>query len=179
MKKWYALRVLSNKEEEVKRNIELAISKEPPEIRELFGEILVPTEKVAELKDGKKKVKEKRIYPGYLMIEMEVTDDTWTIISDVDGVSGFVSADPKNPEPLSDEEIERIKHIMEESQSEEGIIKVDFNVGDTIRVKEGAFADYEAVVKEVLPNKGKVNVTMNIFGRSTVVELELWQVEKI
>ena len=68
---------------------------------------------------------------------------------------------------------------MEESQNEEGVIKVDFSVGDTIRVKEGAFADYEAVVKEVLPNKGKVNVSMNIFGRSTVVELELWQVEKI
>jgi len=179
MKKWYAIRVLSNKEDEIKGNIDLMIEKEPAEIQELFGEILVPTERVAELKEGQKKVKEKRLYPGYLMIEMEMTDDTWTLISDVDGVSGFVSADPKNPEPLDGAEITRIKQIMEESQSEEGVIKVDFNVGDTIRVKEGAFADYEAVVKEVLPNKGKVNVSMNIFGRSTVVELELWQVEKI
>ncbi|MFC1479054.1 transcription termination/antitermination protein NusG [Planctomycetota bacterium] len=179
MKKWYAIRVLSNKEEEIKKNIELMIEEEPEEIQELFGEILVPTEKVAELKEGRKKVKEKRLYPGYLMVEMEMTDDTWTLISDVEGVSGFVSADPKNPEPLGPDEIIRIKQIMEDSQSEEGVIKVDFDIGDTIRVKEGAFADYEAIVKEVLPNKGKVNVSMNIFGRSTVVELELWQVEKV
>lgn len=178
MKKWYAIRVLSNKEDEIKENIELMIEKEPEEIQNLFGEILVPTEKVAELKEGKKKVKEKRLYPGYVMIEMEMDDDTWTLVSDVEGVSGFVSADPKNPEPLDPAEVDGIKQIVEESQNEEGVIKVDFSIGDTIRVKEGAFADYEAIVKEVLPNKGKVNVSMNIFGRSTVVELELWQVEK-
>ena len=100
MKNWYALRVLSNKEHEVKENLEIMIHKESDEVKELFGEILVPTEKVAELKEGKKKVKEKRLYPGYIIVEMEITDDTWTIVMDTDGVSGFVAADTKNPEPL-------------------------------------------------------------------------------
>ena len=178
-KKWYALRVLSNKEDEVKENILLMIAKAPEEVKQSFGEILVPTEKVAELKEGRKKVKEKRLYPGYIMIEMDVNDDSWTLVMNTDGVSGFVSADTKRPEPLGPDEVRKIKDIMEDADSEEGVIKVDFKVGDSVRVKEGAFADYEAVVNELFPNKGKVSVTMNIFGRSTAVELEIWQVEKI
>ena len=178
-KKWYALRVLSNKEDEVMENLLIQIENEQEDVQELFGEILVPSEKVAELKDGKKKVREKRLYPGYIIIEMDITDDSWTVVTNTDGVSGFVAADTKNPEPLTPEEVVKIKQIMEESQSEEGVIKVDFKVGDSVWVKEGAFADYEAMVNEVFPQRGKVSVSMNIFGRSTLVELEIWQVEKI
>jgi transcriptional antiterminator NusG len=177
--KWYALRVLANKEHEVKENIEVMLQAEDEEIRAGVGEILVPTEKVAELKEGRKKVREKRLYPGYIIIQMEMTDDLWILITGTDGVSGFVAADTTKPEPLNPEEVTKIKQIMEDAESEEGVIKVGFNVGDMVRVKEGAFADYEAVVNELLPEKGKVNVSMNIFGRSTVVELEIWQVEKI
>ncbi len=177
--KWYALRVLSNKEHEVKENIEVALQTEPEEVKACFGEILVPTEKVAELKEGKKKIREKRLYPGYIIIEMDMNDDTWTVITNTDGVSGFVAADTTKPEPLGPDEVTKIKQIMQDAESDEGIIKVGFNIGDTVRVKEGAFADYEAEVNELLPEKGKVNVSMNIFGRSTVVELEIWQVEKI
>lgn len=179
MKKWYALRVLSNKENEIKENMEMIIENASPEERECFGEILVPTEKVAELREGKKKIREKRLYPGYIIIEMEVTDESWLLITGAEGVSGFVAADAQAPDSLDPREVVRIKQIMEESESNQGVIKVGFNVGDTVRVKEGAFADYEAIVNEIYPNKGKINVSMNIFGRSTVVELEIWQVEKI
>jgi transcriptional antiterminator NusG len=146
-------------------------------LTEFLGEVLIPTEKVSEVKDGKKKITERKFFPGYVLVQVEMNDRTWYLIKNTPGVSGFVGSGQK-PLPLEEEDIKRIVRTQDE-QLTKPKPKVEFQIGENVRVKEGAFTNFDGTIDEVNPNKGKLKVMVTIFGRATPVELEYWQVEKI
>ena len=141
------------------------------------SQVLVPMEKVSEVKGGKKKISDRRVYPGYVMIEMELNDDTWYVIKSTPGVAGFVGSGVR-PIPLQEEEIQQILQASQEKM-ERPTPKVVFEKGEAVRINEGPFTNFNGVVEEIHPEKGKLKVMVTIFGRSTPVELEYWQVEKV
>lgn len=172
---WYTVKVQPEREEKIK-NLML----EQIKSKGLGGdirEILIPTETVQEIRGGRKRVVEQKTYPGYLFVEMDLTDAVWYLITETNGVSGFVSANPREPVPLPDDEINRILHSIE-MQKEKPKPKIEFEPGQGVRIKEGPFENYEGVVEEVYPEKGVLKVNVHIFGRSTPVELEFYQVER-
>lgn len=175
MKKWYVIHTQTGVENKVKATLEARADLEGK--KELIGRILVPTEKVAEIKEGKKKISERKFFPGYILVEMELTDESWYLVKNTPGISGFVGSGSK-PIPLRGEDIDNILRQQEEKTAKPKP-KVEFSVGESVRVKEGAFANFNGTIDEVNPNKGKLQVMVAIFGRSTPVELEYWQVEKI
>ncbi len=170
-RQWYILQVHSGFEEKVKTALEEKIKKEGQE--ELFGEILVPTEQVVEMVKGTRKTSSRRFFPGYMLISMELNDSTWHTIH-VNHVVGFVG-DDRNPQPLSDEDAGKIIGRIKDG-SERPRPKVMFEVGEVVRVIDGPFANFQGVVDEVFPDKGRVRVMVSIFGRETPVELEFVQV---
>ena len=142
-----------------------------------FGEILVPTEEVVEIKNGQKKTTERKFFPGYVLVEMVMDDDTWHLVKQTSKVTGFVGGARNRPVPISQAEVEKIVSQMQEG-SEKPRHKVEFEVGEMIRVKEGPFADFNGSIEEVNYEKSKLRVSVTIFGRATPVELEFSQVEK-
>jgi len=142
-----------------------------------FGRILVPSEEVVEVKGGKKSISERRIFPGYVLVEMDLTDETWHLVKNTNRVTGFLGGSGNRPAPISDREVEKILSQMEEG-TEKPKPKVLFEVGEMVRVKEGPFADFNGNVEEVNYEKSKVRVSVTIFGRATPVELDFGQVEK-
>lgn len=179
-RQWFVLHTLSGQESKVKESIEKRLRAE--EMEEYIGEILVPMEKVAEVRNGKKTVTNRKLYPGYVFIEMSLLDENqklrhkpWYFVRETQGIIGFVGGD--NPVPTPTEEIDMIK--MQISDSEDGERpKINFEVGETIKVNDGPFLNFSGQIEEVDPERGKLKVTVNIFGRNTPVELEYWQVEK-
>jgi transcriptional antiterminator NusG len=142
-----------------------------------FGQVLVPSEEVVESKGGQKSISERRIFPGYVLVEMELTDETWHVIKNTPRVTGFLGGSGNRPTPISEKEVAKILAQMEEGV-ERPRPKVLFEVGEMVRVKEGPFADFNGNVEEVNYEKSKVRVSVAIFGRSTPVELDFSQVEK-
>lgn len=175
-KKWYVIHTQTGYEEKVKTNLEKKL-KQKPEISEFVSQIIVPTEQIAEIKGGKKKISERKFFPGYVLVEMDLNDKTWYFIKRTAGVTGFVGPRSR-PTPLTDNEI---KNILRQSETTKAkpIPKVTFEKGEPIRVKEGPFNNFNGIVEEVNHEKGKVKVAISIFGRATPVELEMWQVEKV
>ena len=173
--KWYVLHTQTGVEAKVKASLESRA--ELAGLRHLVHQILIPTEKVSEVKEGKKRITERKFFPGYILVQMELTDESWYLIKNTPGISGFVGSG-KNPIPLSEEEVNQILRQQEEKTSKPKP-KVEFVVGESVRVKEGAFANFNGTIEEINPNRGKLRVLVSIFGRSTPVELEYWQVEKI
>ena len=174
--KWYVIHTLTGKEEKVRANIEAQINSK--NLREKINQVFIPTENVSEItKLGKKKITKRHYYPGYVLIEMIWSDDIWYLIKNTTGVTGFIGAGRK-PVPLKDSEIMTILRQTEEKK-EKAVPKVVFEKGETLRVKEGPFTNFSGVVEEVYPDKGKLKVAVAIFGRSTPVELDYWQVERI
>jgi transcription termination/antitermination protein NusG len=174
--KWYVVHTLTGKEEQVKANIEAKIKSN--NLESLVSNVLVPTENVSEItKEGKKKITKRRYFPGYILIQMDLTDDLWYLIKNINGVTGFIGAG-KKPIPLKENEVKLILRQTEEKK-EKPVPKIVFERNDTVRVKEGPFTNFNGVVEEVYPDKGKLKVAVSIFGRSTPVELDYWQVEKI
>lgn len=178
--KWFVLHTLSGQEQKVKDSIEKRIKTE--EMSEYVNEVLVPMEKVAEVRGGKKTVTTRKLYPGYVFIDMILLDENnrviekpWYFIRDTQGIIGFVGGD--RPTPTSQEEIANIKAQISDSEDVERP-KVQFDMGETIKINDGPFLNFSGVIEEVDPDKGKLKVTVNIFGRNTPVELEYWQVEK-
>jgi transcriptional antiterminator NusG len=178
--KWFVLHTLSGQEQKVKESIEKRIKAE--EMSEYINEVLVPMEKVAEVRSGKKTVSTRKLYPGYVFVDMVLLDENnriiekpWYFIRDTQGIIGFVGGD--RPTPTSAEEIESIKSQISDSEDTERP-KVQFDVGETIKINDGPFLNFSGVIEEIDPDKGKLKVTVNIFGRNTPVELEYWQVEK-
>lgn len=178
--KWFVLHTLSGQEQKVKDSIEKRIKTE--EMSDYVKEVLVPMEKVAEVRSGKKTVTTRKLYPGYVFIDMILLDENnrviekpWYFIRDTQGIIGFVGGD--RPTPTSQEEIASIKAQISDSEDIERP-KVQFDVGETIKINDGPFLNFSGVIEEVDPDKGKLKVTVNIFGRNTPVELEYWQVEK-
>ena len=173
--KWYVLHTQTGIEAKVKVSLESRAH--TGGMAHLIREILIPTEKVSEVKEGKKRISERKFFPGYILVQMELTDDSWYLVKNTPGITGFVGSG-KNPIPLSDDEVKQIIRQQEEKTSKPKP-KVEFSEGESVRVKEGAFANFNGVIEEVNPNRGKLKVMVAIFGRSTPVELEYWQVEKI
>lgn len=180
-KKWYVLKVQSNRERSIKDSILRRIKME--DMGEFFGEIFIPTEKVVETKGGSRRVREQKLLPGYIMIEMDLNDESWHLVRSTSGVGDFTGAAGK-PIPMADEEVRRWfggEEVEAEKVEEKPrpVVKFDVAVGDHVKVKEGAFESFEGVVDSMDDLTGKLVVIIEIFGRSTDVELEHWQVEKV
>lgn len=173
--KWYIVHVYSGFETKVKMALEERITSSPHSDK--FGEVLVPTEQIVELVKGKRKESSRKFYPGYILVKMELNEETWHIVNDTAKVTGFLGGREK-PTPLSDEEAEKILSRMEAGRLKPKP-KFFFETGDEIRVIDGPFTNFNGVVDEVNHEKGKIRVMVTIFGRSTPVELEFVQVAKL
>ena len=172
-KKWYGVHTYSGFENKVRLNLLEHIKNEG--MSDFFEEILIPSETVVELKKGEKKTSSRKFFPGYILIKMELTDETWHIVKETAKVTGFVGGN--TPFPISEEEVGKITRRMVEG-AEKPRPKVQFEVGETVRVVDGPFLNFSGIVEDVKPDKGKLRVTVTIFGRATPVELEFMQVEK-
>ena len=173
--RWYIVHAYSGMEKAVERNITERIARAG--MQDKFGRILVPTEEVVEMKNGQRKTTERRLYPGYVFDEMVMEDDTWHLVKHTSKVTGFVGGSKNRPAPISDDEVQKIVSQMEEG-TEKPRHKIEFTVGELVRVKEGPFTDFNGSVEEVNYEKSRLRVSVMIFGRSTPVELEFAQVEK-
>lgn len=174
-KQWYVIHTYSGHENKVKASLEERLG--TADLRDRVGQILVPTEDVVEIKGGKRKVSSRKFFPGYLLIEMEMSDDIWYVIKNTPKVTGFLGGS-KEPTPLSDEEVMQIQEHMR-GEATEPKPKVMFELGENVRVIDGPFTNFTGVIKEVHPERGKLKVMVSIFGRSTPVELEFLQVELV
>ena len=175
-KRWYIVHAYSGMEKAVERNLRERIDRAG--MQDKFGRILVPTEEVVELKNGKKSVTERRIYPGYVLVEMDMADDTWHLVKHTSKVTGFIGGARNRPAPISEAEVAKIVNQMQEGVDKPRP-KVEWTVGELVRVKEGPFTDFNGAVEEVNYEKSKVKVSVTIFGRATGVELDFAQVEKV
>ena len=177
-RRWYIIHAYSGHEDRVKKNLEQRI--QTMDVKDKIFQVIVPTEEEMEYKDGQKKSNLKKIFPGYILVQMEMDDDSWFVVRNTPGVTGFVSAEDESdnrpkPVPLEQEEVD---HILNQIRSDEPRIKVGFASGQTVRVTEGPFIDFMGVVDEVYPDRLKVKVLVSFFGRETPVELDFLQVEK-
>ena len=172
---WYVVHAYSGMEKAVERNILERINRAG--MQEKFGRILVPMEEVVEVKNGQKKTTERKFFPGYVLVEMIMGDDTWHLVKHTNKVTGFVGGAKNRPSPISEAEVAKIVNQMQEG-AEKPRHKVEFMVGEYVRVKDGPFTDFNGSVEDVNYDKSKVRVSVTIFGRSTPVELEFSQIEK-
>ncbi len=173
---WYILKVQSNREESIREGLlrRIAIAG----LRQYFGDIIIPTEKVTEFKGGKKRVMKRKLYPGYIVVQMEVNEETWFMVRETPGIGDFTGA-AGAPTPMLPHEVSRILARAEEKPDEAPKLKIGFHVGDRVKVREGNFENFEGEVHTIDETNGRVTVMINIFGRSTPVELEYWQIEAI
>ncbi len=174
-KRWYVVHAYSGFEKSVQRALEERIRRAG--MQEKFGKILVPTEEVVEMKGGQKNISERKFFPGYVLVEMEMDDESWHLVKSTNKVTGFVGGTASKPTPISAKEVANIMHQMQEGV-EKPKPKVLFEVGEAVRVKEGPFSDFHGMVEDVNYDKSKLRVSVTIFGRATPVELEFGQVEK-
>lgn len=172
-KQWYVIHTYSGYENKVKANLEKRI--ESMNMEEKIFRILVPMEDEIEIKDGKRKVTKRKVFPGYVLVEMIMTDDSWYVVRNTPGVTGFVGSGSK-PIPLTEGET---KQIMRSMGVDEPRVRLEYEVNERIRVRSGPFENFDGIIEDVYPDKGKVKVKISMFGRDTPVELEYSQVEKI
>jgi len=173
--RWYVVHAYSGMEKAVERNILERINRAG--MQDKFGRILVPMEEVVEVKNGQKKTTERKFFPGYVLVEMVMGDDTWHLVKHTNKVTGFVGGAKNRPSPISEAEVAKIVNQMQEG-TEKPRHKIEFVVGEYVRVKDGPFTDFNGSVEDVNYDKSKVRVAVTIFGRSTPVELEFSQIEK-
>ncbi|MCX7240179.1 MAG: transcription termination/antitermination protein NusG [Burkholderiales bacterium] len=173
--RWYVVHAYSGMEKAVERNIRERIVRTG--MQDKFGRILVPMEEVVEVKNGQKRTTERKFFPGYVLVEMIMDDDTWHLVKHTNKVTGFVGGAKTRPSPISEAEVIKIVNQMQEG-TEKPRHKVEFVVGEYVRVKDGPFTDFNGSVEDVNYEKSKVRVSVTIFGRSTPVELEFSQIEK-
>ncbi len=174
-KRWYVVHAYSGFEKQVMRTLKERVALH--EMEDQFGEILVPTEEVVEMREGKKRKSERKFYPGYVLVQMEMDDATWHLVKNTPRVLGFIGGTKDKPAPITEKEAEAILRRVE-SGADKPKPKTLFEPGEVVRVVEGPFADFNGVVEEVDYDKSRVKVAVLIFGRSTPVELEFGQVEK-
>ncbi|MBK9161925.1 MAG: transcription termination/antitermination protein NusG [Nitrosomonadales bacterium] len=172
---WYVVHTYSQFEKSVQRALAERIQREG--MQDKFGQILVPVEEVVELKSGQKSISERKFFPGYVLVEMEMTDESWHLVKNTPKVTGFLGGSAMKPTPISAKEVENIMQQMQ-AGIEKPRPKVLFEVGETVRVKDGPFTDFNGTVEDVNYDKSKIRVAVAIFGRSTPVELDFGQVEK-
>jgi len=174
---WYILKVQSNREDSIRegllRRVKIA------GLEHYFGDVIVPTETVTEFKGGKKRVSKRKLYPGYLVVHMEITDDTWFLVRETPGIGDFTGAAGR-PSPMLPHEVERILARKHEEKDEKAPkLKIGFRPGDQVKINDGTFENFEGEVDSIDETNGRVTVMINIFGRSTPVELEYWQIESV
>ncbi|HYR05149.1 MAG TPA: transcription termination/antitermination protein NusG [Gallionella sp.] len=174
-KRWYVVHTYSQFEKSVQRALVDRIARAG--MQDLFGQILVPVEEVVELKSGQKNISERKFFPGYVLVEMEMTDESWHLVKDTPKVTGFLGGSAMKPSPITQREVDNIMQQMQ-AGVEKPRPKVLFEVGEAVRVKEGPFTDFNGTVEDVNYDKNKLRVAVTIFGRSTPVELDFGQVEK-
>ena len=174
-KRWYVVHAYSGFEKSVMRAIQERINRHG--MQEKFGRILVPVEEVVEMKGGQKAISERKFFPGYVLVEMEMNDDTWHLVKNTPKVTGFVGGTATRPTPISEKEVEKIMQQMQEGVDKPRP-KVLFEIGEVVRVKEGPFTDFHGSVEDANYEKSKLRVSVTIFGRATPVELDFTQVEK-
>lgn len=174
-KHWYVIHTQTGYENRVRNLLEGKVK--AGLAKDTIAQILVPVEQVSEIKAGKKRISQRKFFPGYILVEMELTDESWYLIKSIPGVTGFVGAGAK-PLPLKEDEIEMILRQAKEAK-EKPTPKVVFDKGESVRVNDGPFTNFNGTIEEANLAKGKVKVMISIFGRATPVELETWQVEKI
>jgi transcriptional antiterminator NusG len=173
---WYILKVQSNREESIRDGLlrRVAIAG----LDYYFGDVIVPTEKVTEFKGGKKRVTKRKLYPGYIVVHMEINDDTWFLVRETPGIGDFTGA-AGLPTPMLEHEVNRIVTKAEEKTDEAPKLKIAFSPGDRVKINDGTFENFEGEVDAIDATNGRVTVMINIFGRSTPVELEYWQIEAL
>ncbi|MGA0936690.1 MAG: transcription termination/antitermination protein NusG [Sedimenticolaceae bacterium] len=174
-KRWYVVHAYSGFEATVKRSLEERI--ERAGVQELFGDILVPTEEVVEMRGGTQRRSERKFFPGYVLVQMEMTDEAWHLVKDVPKVMGFIGGTGDRPAPITDREADQILNRMQDGVDKPKP-KVLFEPGEVVRVTDGPFNDFNGSVEEVDYEKSRLKVSVSIFGRSTPVDLEFGQVEK-
>ncbi|MCB1875548.1 MAG: transcription termination/antitermination protein NusG [Chromatiales bacterium] len=174
-KRWYVVHAYSGFEGQVKRSLEDRIRRS--DLGEMFGQILVPTEEVVEMRSGQQRKSERKFFPGYVLVQMEMNDETWHLVKDVPRVMGFIGGTSDRPAPISDREADAILQRVQEGVDKPRP-KILFEPGEVVRVVDGPFTDFNGVVEEVDYEKSKVKVAVLIFGRSTPVELDFGQIEK-
>jgi len=174
-KQWYVIHTQTGQEIKVKTSLENRLRQGMG--ADSISQILVPTERVAEIRGGKKRISERKFFPGYLLVQMEMTDTSWHLVRTTPGVTGFIGAG-RQPVALSDDEVNEILRQTEE-RKDKPTPRVIFSKGEGVRVVEGPFANFNGAIEEVNPQRGKLKVMVSIFGRQTPVELEFWQVERL
>jgi transcriptional antiterminator NusG len=175
MKNWYVVHTQTGSEEKVKTSLENRITQQG--MQDFIAKIIIPTEQVSEIRSGKKKISQRKFFPGYLLVEMELNEKTYLFVKTVPGVTGFIGLG-KRPMPLPQAEVDNILKRTEDTQVKPSP-KIVFDKGEQVRVTEGPFLNFNGTIEEIHPEKGKIKVSVSIFGRSTPVELEYWQVEKV
>ncbi len=172
---WYVLRVASGQEDRVRRGLEARGRANG--LEEQIPRILVPTETVTAMKGGKRRTVKKKLYPGYVLVEMELDDPTWFLIRETPGVGDFIGSHGK-PEPMSEDEVSKLLGQVQKDEDKPKL-KIEFSAGDPVKIKEGPFENYDGVIDEVDTKKGAIKVIITVFNRPTSVELGYWQVEAI
>lgn len=173
--RWYVVHAYSGFENQVKRSLEERIARSG--LGDMFGQILVPTEEVVEMREGQKRKSDRKFFPGYVLVQMDMNDDTWHLVKDVPRVMGFIGGTSDRPAPISDREAQAILERVQEGV-EKPRPKVLYEPGEVVRIIDGPFNDFNGVVEEVDYDKSRLRVAVLIFGRSTPVDLEFGQVEK-
>ncbi len=175
MKNWYVVHTQTGFEDKAKALLESRITAKG--FSELISKVVIPTEQISEVRSGKKKISSRKFFPGYILVEMELTEETYLLIKTTPGVTGFIGLGRK-PMPLTQVEVDGILKRTEETQTKPSP-RIVFEKGESVRVTEGPFVNFNGTIDEIHPEKGKLKVSVSIFGRATPVELEYWQVEKI
>ena len=173
---WYILKVQSNREDSIRDGLMRRIA--VAGLDNFVGQVIVPVEKVTEFKGGKKRVLRRKLYPGYLVAQMEINDDTWYVVRDTPGIGDFAGA-ARRPSALLPHEVDRILATQEEKTEDKPKLDIGLSINDQVRIKEGTFENFEGQVEAIDETSGRVTVIINIFGRSTPVELEYWQIESV
>ena len=173
--KWFVIHTQTGAEEKAKAGLESRINSS--NLKDYVEEIIVPTEQVSEIRGGKKRITARKFFPGYILVKMEMSKESWYLVKSTPGITGFIGPG-RRPTPISEDEVNSIVRRTEDTETKPSP-KVIFEVGEAIRIAEGPFANFNGTVTEVYPDRGKLKVSVSIFGRSTLVEMEYWQVEKI
>jgi len=175
MKKWYIIHTQTGSEEKAKKSLVNKIK--TAGLTDLISEVLIPTEQISEIRAGKRRVSQRKFFPGYLLVHMELNDNTWFLIKNTPGITSFIGMG-RRPSALKEKEVESILSRSRDSEVKPSL-KVIFEAGEAVRIVDGPFINFNGTIDEVQPEKGKLKASVSIFGRATPVELEYWQVEKV
>jgi len=175
VKRWYVLHTQTGSEDKVKKALESRVASS--EMQEFFSQIIIPTEQISEIRSGKRKISQRKFFPGYILIEMDLNEKAWLLVKTAPGVTGFIGSGRK-PAALTADEVDNILKRTQDAEAKP-TPKVSFEIGEPVRVTDGPFVNFNGVIEGIHSDKQKIDVSVLIFGRSTPVELEYWQVEKI